>query len=239
VCVLTLIAGFSWLVATEAPRELVYSYATQTTRSDDGDHAYGLNKMDPQGGGTFHVRNINADYRPPAALTGTQGQRTGTISVAVIREQPDGGLILHVRDGAAVAADDPITCVAFADTTVVCDPNRDTGPVIPALIAVFGKGFVDPARLDDARHWHIAAQGADGTTADYTIVRSDGARLDITETGVLTEENGHVKTTIDAKIVYDAARSLPASLDRTTVQRSRHGAITETVSTHTTLELQQ
>ena len=214
----------------------MYTYTVETYRSDDTEHAYGVDKMDPGGGGTFMFHNVNQHYIAPGSKT--PDRRSGTISVKIVREQPDGGLVLEVSETqAATPAAAPVTCVAFADTTVVCDPNRDVGAEITALAALLGKGFVDPARLDSARHWRVEAQGAYGTTADYTIVRNAAALLDIQEQGVRTDPGSPSKTTIDAAIEYDAARSLPTSLDESTVQRNRRGAVFETISTQTTLKL--
>jgi hypothetical protein len=235
--VLTLAAALLAFVAATAPRELVYTYSFETGRTDNADKAYGVDKMDPGGGGTFLFRNVNQHYRPPS-FDGPHS-RSGTIAVRVEREQPGGGLVLAVREVPAPAATaDPVTCVAFGDTTVVCDPSRDVTPEVSTLLSALGTGFVDASRLDAARHWRIDPHAAYGTIEDFSIVHSEGTMFEIDETGIRTQSGSPLKTTIGAKIEYDMARSIPISLDASTLEQTRRGAVSETISTHTTLKLQ-
>jgi hypothetical protein len=229
---LALAASLPWLLAQATPRELVYSYTVERSRTDQGDIAHGVDKMDPGGGGTFYFPNNARDYRPPAA-DGAQ-RRSGKIVVDAVREQTDGGLVLHVTED---AAREPVTCVTFGDTTVVCDPNRQISAEVPELLALLGTNFVDPSRLDNARHWRIDAENGYGTTADYTIVRTAGALVDIRESGIRTQANSAAKTTIDASIEYDVVRSLPTSLQESAVERDHRGSVSEVVSTQTTITL--
>ncbi len=223
------------MLATATPRELVYSYTVETSQTDQGDTAYGVDKMDPGGGGTFYFPNNAHDYRPPPPGGGEQ-RRSGKIVIDVVREQVDGGLVLHVTEDDA--AGDPVTCVAFGDTTVVCDPNRQISPEVPTLAALLGAGFVDPSRLDNARHWHIEPTTGYGTTADYTIVGKMGTLLDIKENAMRTEANSTAKTTIAAAIQYDVARSLPTLLQQSSIEIDHRGSVSETISTQTTLKLE-
>lgn len=225
-------------IAAATPRELVYAYTFESNRTYDADHAYGIAKADPGGGGTFYIHNIDHDYRPISSQDGTQ-RRSGTIAVDVVREEPDGGFVLRVRESLpGAAAGDGFDCVAFGDTTVVCDPNHPIGPEIPALLGLLGKDFVDPSRLDAARHWRIGPQAAYGTTADYRIVGNAGTLLEIEENGIRTQQDSPAKTSIGAKIQYDEARSLPTSFDESTVERTQRGAVTVTTSTRTVVKLE-
>ena len=222
---------------SSAPHSLVYAYTYEVARTDDADHAHGVNKMDPGGGGTFLFHNVNQHYIAPSF---DQPQsRSGTIAVEIVREESDGGLILKVRETPSVAGEvDPVTCVAFGDTTVVCDPNADVGPEVVALLGVLGKNFVDASRLDARGHWRVDPQGAGGTTADYTILHNAGGLLDINESAVRPTPGASESTKIAARIEYDTARALPTQVDQTTVRQTRRGAIAVTVSSHTTLKLQ-
>jgi hypothetical protein len=233
-----LLLGFTLLGVTAGPRQLVYAYTYQSSRIDDADHSHGVNKMDPGGGGTFIFHNVNQHFRSPDFGGGGQ-KRSGTISILVQREQAGGGLVVSVTETPAdgVAAG-PTTCVTFGDTTVVCDPSREVSPEAEQLLSVLGESFVDPSRLDNARHWRIDAQDASGTTADYTIERSSGTQLDIAEKGVRVEKDAQSKTTIDAKIGYDVGRSLPTTLTESTTEKALRGVVSVTISTQTTLTLQ-
>jgi hypothetical protein len=232
---LALAASLPWLLAQAAPRELVYSYAVERSQTDQGDTAYGRDKMDPGGGGTFYFHNNAKDYRPPAADDGSQ-KRSGKIVVDVVRQQPDGGLVLHLTEDADPAG--PVTCVTFGDTTVVCDPSRKIGPEVSQLAALLGAGFVDPSRLDNAKHWHIEPTTGYGTIADYTIVGKTGSLLDIKENATHTDANSAAKTTIDAAIEYDMQRSLPTLLQQSSIERDHRGSVSETISTQTMLKLE-
>jgi hypothetical protein len=230
---LALAASLLW-VAAATPREFVYSYTVERSQTDQGDTAHGVDKMDPGGGGTFYFHNNARDYRPPPAGGGEQ-RRSGKIVIDIVREQADGGLVLHVTEDDAAGG--PITCVTFGDTTVVCDPNRQISPEVPALAALLGAGFVDPSRLDNARHWHVEpATGYEN--ADYTIVGKTGSLLDIKENATRTEANSAAKTTIAAAIEYDMARSLPTSLQQSSIETDHRGSVNETISTQTTLKLE-
>ena len=223
-----------------AARVLVYSYVYESGKSADAEKAYGVDKMDPGGGGTFMFHNVNQHYRSPSFAASVD--RHGTIAVEVMREESDGGLVLRVSEpapqnpsgGDASGA----TCVAFGDTTVVCDPNRAVSPEAAALLELLGKNFVDAARIDAARHWRVVTAGGYATTADFTIEGSAGTKLAIAEQAVREQPGSQEKIEVTASIVYDAARSLPLSIDESTVERSARGdVVSETISSHTTLTL--
>jgi hypothetical protein len=232
------VLSLALLGITAAPRQLVYAYTYQSSRIDDADHGHGVDKMDPGGGGTFYFHNVNRHFRSPD-FGGDGQKRSGTISIAVQREQADGGLVVSVTETPADGIDaGATTCVTFGDTTVVCDPNREVSPEAKQLLGLLGETFLDPSRLDNARHWRIEAQGANGTTADYTIEQSTGTQLEIGEKAVRVETDAQSKTTIDAKIGYDVARALPTAVAETVTQKALHGAVSVTISTQTTLTLQ-
>ncbi|MGA8535258.1 MAG: hypothetical protein WB615_14210 [Candidatus Tumulicola sp.] len=230
-------AAAALLLGVAAPGRLVYAFDFESSQTDDADKAYGVDKMDPGGGGTFMFHNVNQHYRSPSFDAPTS--RTGQIVVQVLRQESDGGLVLTVSEPtAAEGGDGPVTCVAFGDTTVVCDPSRIVAPEESALLPLLGKSFINVAQLDAARHWRTNPQGAFGTTADYTVRSNAGSVLEIDETAVRTRSGSALKTSIAAKIEYEAARELPIAVDETTVEQIRRGVISATLSTHTTLKLE-
>lgn len=224
------------LGASAPPGRLVYAFTYQSSQTNSAEHAYGVDKMDPGGGGTFLFHNVNQHFIAPGA--NAPQTRTGTIAVDVVRQQSDGGLVVRVSETpAAAGGEKPAICVTYGDTTVVCDPEHPLGPEANVLLRLLGKDFVDAGRLDAQRHWQIAGVGVPGETDDYRIEGTAGGSIEILESGVIPA-NGIGKTTIDAKIDYDGVRALPTSVYRSTVEHSRRGAVDETVSTQTTLKLE-
>ena len=228
------------LLPPAAARVLVYSYTYESGKSSETEKAYGVEKMDPGGGGTFMFHNVNQHYRSPSFAASED--RQGTIAVEVLREESDGGLVLRVSESApeTPTGGDALgaTCVAFGDTTVVCDPNATVSPEAAALLGLLGKNFVDAARIDAARHWRVVTAGNYATTADFTIEQNAGTKLAIAERAVREQPGSQQKTEVTASIVYDDARALPLSIDESTVERLPQGeVVSETISSHTTLTL--
>jgi hypothetical protein len=245
VCLSALAAAFS--VPAPAPADpampahtSTYAYTYERDLSYSTEHAYGKFKMDTGSGATFYFHNVNQHYRPPSGGGYDRPERrSGNVTVGVLREEPDGGLVLRVTESDSTAASPKTTtCVAFGDTTVVCDPNVQTGPELPVLMALMGKRFFDPARLDSDRHWHVQSQGSTENVADYRIVNVRGSLVDIDEDAVRSEASSNWKTLTKAVIEYDAARSLPTSIDESTVRRSQTGIVYETAETHVTFALE-
>jgi hypothetical protein len=225
-------------VATPAPqRELVYSFTFQVDKNYAAEKAYGVEKMDPGGGGTFMFHNVNQHYIAPTNGADLQ-RRDGTLKIDVVRREADGGLVLSISEKTDAGYGAPVSCVAYGDTTFICDPNANAGPEVTALGALLGDGFLDPAKLDDNRHWKVVPQGSYGTTADYTIVKNDGSLLDIAVTGNRTAENPNEKASLDGKIEYDPKRGLPTRYELTTAARKLDGAVYVNSSTFTSFTLQ-
>lgn len=235
---LTLACGLPFLLAAGSPRVLVYSYTFESAQTyDNSDKAYGLDKMDPQGGGTFMFHNVNQHYRSPDFAA--PQQREGTLSVAIVGTESDGGLVVRVSEPATTAADAGAgtTCVAFADTTLVCDPNRPVSPEADAVLALMGPNFVDASRMDALRRWHTAP--ADATTqADFRVVQTDGNVMEVAENATRAKPGSPLKAGISAAIVYDATHSLPLTVDQTTVEHVQRGVVAVTITTHAVLKLQ-
>ena len=111
-------------------------------------------------------------------------------------------------------------------------------PEAAALLRLLGKNFVDAARIDAARHWRVVTAGNYATTADFTIERNAGTKLAIAEQALREQPGSQRKTEVTASIVYDDTRSVPLSVDESTVERMPRGeVVSETMSSHTTLTL--
>lgn len=215
----------------------VYAYTYEQATTNQADHAYGINKMDPQGGGTMILMNINQHHlhEIPGAGNGAPEKRSGTIAVEVVRQQADGGLVLRVSEPPAQTA--PAECVTFSNTAVVCDPNAAFGPEVQDIVSMLGRGFVDPARIDADKHWQLTLDGTVESTADYRIVDSRGTLLQIEENGTRSPKGARERAQVSARIDYDATRSLPTDVEEAIVLHVQHGSVYQTTETYATFLL--
>lgn len=210
---------------------VVYAFRSQSVRVGRGDKAYGLDKMDPGGGGTFLFHNVNQHYI--AAPPDESPQRSGTIAVTIERRQDDGALVVSVGqspspDGKAA----PFQCAVFADTSLICDPQRTLAPESEALLRLLSPGFAAPAR--DEHQWNVTRADGSGSL-QFTAKRGRG-NLTIGESGVLSGPKAW-QTNVAATIDYDPARALPTTVRQSTVAQRHRGVVDETVSTDTTITL--
>ena len=166
----------------------------------------------------------------------------GTITVDVVREQPDTGLVLRVwEQGANTRTAAPADCVVYSTTAFVCDPNAKVNDEEQTLLRFLGSHFVDPALVDANHHWHL--EDSSGTAysmrADYTISGNDDGRMTIDESRVVklaTDSNR--ETTITAKISYDFGRTVPTAVTEYTIERGSAGqGQYQTTKSETTLTL--
>jgi len=209
-------------------RHLVYSFT------------YGV-----QGDLTVHTEMPNLD----PSTSGLQGlhdyngsmQDKGTITIDVIREQPDSGLIVTVSEDATESRKaDAATCVTYGTTNVICDPNKKITSEELSLLQLLGRNFVDPNKLDEKGHWRLEqSNGAVATTADYTVSPGKNGVISIQETKVI-KELGVTPTTTDvsATIGYDLNRAVPTSVQEYVIERessSTAGSMKTTYQTTLTL----
>jgi hypothetical protein len=214
--------------ATTAPRHLVYAF-TWGTQSDLQVHSSGVDSGPGASGGSGMT-----DF------TGGLGDQ-GTITVDVLSEQPDKGLVIKVSEQAqrtrsAAAA----TCVVYATTGVICDPNASVNPEEMALIRFLAPNFVDPGSIDAKRHWHVQdATPEYSLKADYTIGKNAGGLMTIGEERQIKELQPNVATTsVTTTIGYDFSRTIPTAIDEYSIQRSQGGSGQyQTVKTQTVLQL--
>ena len=224
----------AWAV-TSSPqvRHLVYAFTWGTT-----------NDVEVQTSGmaeTGNATGMNNSGSASGTVSSTGGASDhGTITVDVLRQQPDKGVVVSIGEQAVQRRSAaPATCVAYADLTVVCDPNKKINAEELTLLRLLGAGFVDPNDLDASRHWRRAPSGAGATTADFTITRSAGSVLTIDETRVEKESGARPETSnVNGTIVYDLNRAIPTSIAESTTMRSEQGEQYQTVKSETTLQLQ-
>jgi len=165
----------------------------------------------------------------------------GTMTVQIVREQSDGGLILSISEqGETTRRAPPATCVVYGNTSVICDPNKTVYPEEYTLLRFLGPNFVDPSQLDAARHWTISQpNGTQSVKADYTINANNGGLMQIGEHREIGPASGKGNSTdVQTKIGYDFSRAVPTSVDEYVTQRVDSGISgTSTTVYQTTLTL--
>lgn len=151
----------------------------------------------------------------------------GTITVGIVKKQPDGALVVLVSEqGEQIRRAPPAECVVYGNTHVICDPNKTVYTEEYTLLRFLGGNFVDPSQLDASRHWVIVQNNGDGmnVSADYVINSNNGGAMEIGEKRTVKEIGvGHLTTDIETKIGYDFARSIPTSVDEYATQYTDSG----------------
>lgn len=222
--------------ATQATpqRHLVYAF-TWGLSNDTQVHTSGMDNNSSGGGisGQTDSASGMADY------TGGTSDK-GTITVDVVREQTDTGLVVSVSEQGQETRKAPAaTCVVYSDTTIICDPNKTVHAEELTLLRFLGSHFVDPNQLDAKGHWRVERDGPISTIADYTIAKNANGAMTIDEVRIVKENGSHQRTTnINATVGYDANRTLPTSITEFSIERSERGEQYNTVKSETTLTLQ-
>lgn len=166
---------------------------------------------------------------------------TGTITVDVLREAPDRGLVVIVSEqGDRTRSGEATTCAVYGNTNVACDPTKKVNREELSLLRFLGANFLDPARLDGKQRWSVSEKKpGDSMSADYVIEKSDGDIMAIGETRHV-EDTSQGVTTFDAetKIDYVASRLLPTTIDEYATEQ-RHAGVNGIYTTvyQTTLKL--
>jgi hypothetical protein len=170
----------------------------------------------------------NAETMDPltASLTGTNngishygGTLTdkGTITVDVVKKQPDGAMVVMISEqGENVRRAPPAECVVYGNTHVICDPNKTVYTEEYTLLRFLGQNFVQPSQLDASKHWTIVQNSGDGmdVNADYAINSNNNGMMQIGEKRTVKDVGvGHLTTNIETKIGYDYNRLVPTSVD--------------------------
>lgn len=164
-------------------------------------------------------------------------QDKGTISVDVMREQPDTGLIVTISEQATETRKaGAATCVVYGTTNIICDPNATVNSEELTLLRFLGRNFVDPNKLDEKGHWRFdESNAASAITADYSVTPGKNGILSIQEARVVKDLGGRPATTdVTTQIVYDMNRQVPTSVQEYTVRRdtsSTTGLMKTTIQT--------
>jgi hypothetical protein len=211
-------------------RVLVYAY----TYSESGDlQEHGTNGFAHD---TRSGAGMSRDYNH------TLGDK-GTITVDVIKEQHDRGLIVRISEQGQQTRTAPAAeCAVYGDTiTIVCDPEKTMFSEEMTLLRFLGTTFVDPNLIDAQKHWKIdVSSNQRSTVADFTIEKNANGIMTIGESRTIKElVVPQITTNVDAKIAYDFNRLIPISIDESTILRQGHvGGATMTTTVQTTLVLQ-
>jgi hypothetical protein len=170
---------------------------------------------------------------------GTQDK--GTITVDVMREQPDRGLVLSVSEQAQGERSAlPTTCVVFGNTNVICDSSGKVNAEELALVRLLGPTFVDPAQIDAKQHWRVQENTPDlSTVSDFTIGANSNGILKIAETRAVTGSGSRPYTReVTSAIGYDVNRTIPTSVTEDSTERSERSNEYQTIKSQTTLQLE-
>ncbi|HVR46271.1 MAG TPA: hypothetical protein VMT95_06505 [Candidatus Binatia bacterium] len=165
----------------------------------------------------------------------------GTMTVDVVRQQPDGALVVMISEqGENIRRAPAAECVVYGNTNVICDPNKTVYTEEYTLLRFLGGNFVDPNALDAQRHWQVVQNTPTlAVKADYTITSNTNGVMQIGETRSLrSPKGGSLTTDIQSKIGYDFKRSVPMMVDEYVTQRHDDGVVgTSTTIYQTTLNL--
>jgi hypothetical protein len=209
-------------------RHLVYSF-TYGVQGDLTVHTE-MPNLDPSTSGLRGLHDYNGSM-----------QDKGTITIDVMREQPDTGLIVTVSEDATESRKaDSATCVTYGTTNVICDPNKRITSEELSLLQLIGRNFVDPSKMDDKGHWRLEqSNGTVATVADYTVSPGKNGIASIQETKVINELGVKPTTTdVTATIAYDLDHAIPTSVQEYVIERqssSTAGSMRTTYQTSLTL----
>jgi hypothetical protein len=204
-----------------------YSSAEDVYARDSQNPAEAIDPGARNGSGASHYHGALADK--------------GTMTLHLLRQQPDGALVLTISEqGEDIRRAPPAECVVYGNTHVLCDPNKTLYTEEYTLLRFLGRNFVDPNQLDANHHWAIAQDSAGlNVHADYVVNSTSDGKMQITETRSLRRTGGGSLTTdIQTKIGYDFVKSLPTSIDEYVTQRRDNGVTGTTTTVYqTTLTL--
>jgi hypothetical protein len=213
---------------------LVYAFSYGSNQNVSARDQNSINVQDPGSGVVANVTSGISNYH------GSLGDK-GTMTVNVIAQQPDGGLVVKISEaGENIHRAGPATCVVYGNTNVICDPNATVYTEEYTLLRFLGSNFVDPTELDAKKHWQIVQNGGKvNVKADYTVNGDSNGIMQIGENRSIRDAGGGSLTTdVQTKISYDSKRSVPTAIDEYVTQRHDNGvAGTSTTIYQTTLNL--
>lgn len=223
--------------AAQPEGKLVYSFSysakQNVTARDSANGAQGIGA--PDANGTDPIQSNGLSHY------GGNLTDKGTMTVEVVRTQPDGALVVNISEaGENIRRAPPATCVVYGNTNVICDPNKTVYTEEYTLLRFLAANFVNSDALDAKRHWQIQQDsGEHNITADYTISSNNNGMLQINEVrSVRQRSGGSLTTDIQSKIGYDSKRTIPMAVDEYVTQRHDDGVQgTTTTIYQTTLSL--
>lgn len=167
----------------------------------------------------------------------------GTMTVQMGHQENDGGLIVAISEQGENTRRAPLaTCVVYANTQTICDPNKTVYPEEYTLLRFLARNFVDPTHLDAHRSWTVTLSSPTlDVQADYRINGVSNGIMQIAENRrIRVVGSGNQTVDVQTKISYDFARSIPSSIDEYVTQRLDNGVGGTTTTVYqTTLTLLQ
>jgi len=203
-------------------RHTVFSF-TYSTTSDLTEQTSGL-----QGGPESGMKHYGAG-----------GQDQGTVTVDITGVQSDGGLIVSVSEAARdTRSAAPVTCAVYGDTRVICEPDQKVNEEEFSVLRFMGRQFLDPSKLDNHEHWHLASDSSGfSMTSDFTVNGGTSAAQNISETTVYKSSGSEpFTTTTDGKLVYDVDKTIPLYISQDSTSRQTRGMGMDNLQ-HTQIEL--
>jgi hypothetical protein len=200
--------------ASAPQRHLVYSftYGAQGDLTVHSDQGIGYAQA---GGQATSGSGVVQDYNGSM-------QDKGTITVDIMREQPDTGLVVKISEQATeTRRASAATCVVYGTTNLICDPNATINSEELTLLRFIGRNFIDPNKLDEKGHWRLdQSNAAESTTSDYSLAPGKNGIVSIQESRVIKDFGGRpVTTDVTTSIVYDMNRQIPTSVQEYAVRR--------------------
>ncbi len=204
-------------------RHLVYAF-TYTNTTDLTVHSSGVSGQSNDPGQSAPVSGMK-DYR-----NGSTDR--GTITVDILRVQPDSGLVVSISEQARDSRSAlPATCVVYGNTNLICDPDKRINTEEVSLLRTLGSNFIDASQIDAKNHWQVSSSAPRmSNVADYSIDKNEAGLLHIGVQRVLHQEGvGSFTTTTDGIITYDSARAVPLSIVEDDLTRAQ-----QTMGTYST-----
>jgi hypothetical protein len=184
------------------------------------------------------VYSFTYESRQNGAVTsepGSTGNRTysatlddnGTMTVDVLREAADRGLVVVVSEQGNTRRAAPATCAVYGNTTVACDPTKAMNAEEFTLLRFLGANFFDPDLLDAKQHWSVSdRKGSRTMAADYTVGSNDNGVMKIAEKRHVEDTSvGSITVDTQTTIDYNYKRLLPTAIDEYATEDQHSGVI--------------
>jgi hypothetical protein len=212
-----LAAALAAAMVADAPplRHLVYSFTYESRQ-------HGAVSNDPGTSGA-------------SSYTGKLDDR-GTMTVDVLREAPDRGLVLVVSEqGEGARRSAAATCAVYGNTTVICDKSKPMNSEEFTLLRFLGVNFFDPTLLDTKQHWSVGQQKDRlKMNADY-VISSGTDPMTIQETRHVEDTStGSITVDTQTKLIYSFKRLLPLEIDEYATEEQHSGVIGVSSTTYQT-----